>query len=145
MSQNVKKARPTGGAAGRAAGLCDRAGQQSQTEYITRVSKNTMIFDLLPIGAENAIPRRELMQRTGLTDRQLRKLIEQERIDGALILSTTESGGGYFRHTPGDAEELRRYITSMESRAKATFYVLKAARSALAEIERTETQSEDDK
>ena len=37
------------------------------------------IADLLHPGAENAIPRRDLMVMTGLSDRELRLMIETER------------------------------------------------------------------
>lgn len=78
--RNVKKARPAVGAAGQAAGLCDRAGQQSHEQYSTeRTGKASCIYDLLPVGSENAISRRQLMQMTGLADRQLRRRIEKER------------------------------------------------------------------
>lgn len=94
------------------------------------------IYELLPEGQENAISRRELIALTGLTDRALRRKIADERRAGALILSSVESGSnGYFRPSPGNAGELRRYIASMTSRGRETFAVLKAARAALAEIE----------
>lgn len=54
---NSKKARPDGGASGRAVGS-DRAGQQSRKQYNTGQGKKTSIYDLLPVGAENAVSRR---------------------------------------------------------------------------------------
>ena len=100
---------------------------------------NISIFDMLPVGERNALPRRELMQRTGLSDRQLRKQIEAERREGALILSSVDGvHGGYFRPEEGNAAELRRFIALMDKHARSTFYVLKSARAALAELERAE-------
>lgn len=92
------------------------------------------IYDILPEGQENAVSRRQLMAMTGLSDRRLRRHIAAERRAGLLILSSTEKGGGYFRHTPGNAEELRRFIISMVNRGAETFAALRAAREALAEI-----------
>lgn len=75
---NSKKARPDGGASGRVPG-CDTAGQQSHEKYNTRQKQKTSIFDMLPVGAECAISRRALAALTGLSDRQLRYKISQER------------------------------------------------------------------
>lgn len=95
------------------------------------------IYDLLPEGHKNAISRRELIALTGMSDRVLRSKIAAERRASALILSSVEYGrSGYFRPSPGNAGELRRYIASMTSRERETFAVLKAAKAALAEIER---------
>ena len=97
------------------------------------------IFDILPIGEQHAISRRELINITGYTDRQLRRQIAEERRAGALILSSTDSvKGGYFRPEADNAAELRRFINSISRRAKATFLVLHAARKALADLEREE-------
>lgn len=93
------------------------------------------IYDILPEGEKNAISRRELIGITGYTDRQLRRKIAAERRAGALILSCTDNGGGYFRAEPGNAEELRRYIRSMTRRGCETFAVLSAAKAALEEME----------
>lgn len=131
MTQS-KKARPAVGAAGQAAGLCDRAGQQSHEQYSTeRTGKASCIYDLLPVGSENAISRRQLMQMTGLEDRKLRRRIEKERRMGALILSSSaDMGGGYFR--PANAEELRRWVAMMEAHANSISAVLHAAKVAIA-------------
>lgn len=74
---NSKKARSAGGAAEQAAG-CDRGGQQSRKQYNTGRGKKTSIYDLLPVGAEYAISRRQLSQITGLPDRRLRRQIAEE-------------------------------------------------------------------
>lgn len=127
---NNKKARPDGGASGQAAG-CDRAGQQSRNEYITGQAQKTSIYDLLPVGAEYAISRRQLSAITGIPDRQLRRKIAEERRSGALILSSTaEVGGGYFR--PADMQELRRWVAMMQSHIAAILAVIRAAQEAIA-------------
>ena len=90
------------------------------------------VFDLLPVGAEHAISRRELAALTSLSDRQLRCRIAQERKAGALILSTTEGGGGYYR--AASADELRRYVRSMRSRSTETLAVIRAAEQAVQQI-----------
>ena len=124
-----KKARPDGGASGRAAGY-DRAGQQSRNkQYNTGQDTKTSIYDLLPVGAENAVSRRELSALTGIEDRQLRRQIAKERRAGALILSSSEINGGYYK--AASREELRRYVRSMQSRCKEILAVIHAAEEAL--------------
>ena len=125
----AKKARSAGGAAKQAAG-CDRAGQQSRTQYNTEQKQKTSIFDLLPVGAEYAISRRQLIQITGLADRKLRRKIAEERKAGLLILSSaSEVGGGYYR--PSNTQELRRWVAMMTAHVNATLAVIRAAQEAI--------------
>lgn len=126
-----KKARPDSGASGQATGSCERAAQQSRKKYNTGKDEKS-IYDLLPVGAENAVGRRQLSAMTGLPDRQLRYKISQERKAGALILSTTEGGGGYFR--PADTQELRRWVAMMTAHTNATLAVIRAAQEAIATL-----------
>lgn len=123
-----KKARPDGGASGRAAGY-DLAGQQSRKQYNTGHEKKTSIYDLLPVGAENAVSRRELSTLTGIENRQLRRQIAKERRAGALILSSSEINGGYYR--AASREELQRYVRSMQSRCREILAAIRAAQEAL--------------
>ena len=92
------------------------------------------IFEMLPEGCENAISRRNLMTVLGMSDRALRLAIAAERRAGALILSSTSvDGSGYYR--PANAEEIARFVASMERRAKSTFAAVTEARKALRELE----------
>lgn len=126
-----KKARSAGDAAKQAAG-CDRGGQQSHKQYSTGQDTKTSIYDLLPVGAENAVSRRELSALTGIEDRQLRRKIAAERMEGLLILSSTaEVGGGYFR--AANVAELRRWVAMMQSHISAVLAVIRAAQEAIAE------------
>lgn len=133
-TREQKKARSAGGATKQAAG-CDATGQQSRTQYNTgQGGKARRIYDLLPVGAEYAISRRQLIQITGLPDRRLRRQIAKERRAGLLILSSTaEVGGGYFR--PADTQELRRWVAMMTAHTNATLAVIRAAQEALAAAE----------
>ena len=127
MSSRTKKARSAGDAAQQAE-RSDRAGQLSHSDYNTTQAKKTRtIYDLLPVGAEYAISRRQLSQITGLPDRRLRRKIAEERKAGLLILSSTaEVGGGYFR--PADIYELRRWVAMMTAHTNATLAVQKLYR-----------------
>ena len=129
-----EKAHSAGGAAKQATG-CDTAGQQSHKQkYSTARQRKTSIYDLLPVGAENAVSRRQLSAITGIPDRQLRRRIAEDRKAGLLILSSTaEVGGGYFR--PADTQELRRWVAMMTAHTNATLAVIRAAQEALAAAE----------
>ena len=133
MSDRAKKARSAGDAAKQAAGS-DRAGQQSHKQYSTAKAEKTSIFDLLPVGAEYAISRRQLSAITGIPDRRLRRKIAEERKAGLLILSSTaEVGGGYFR--AADTHELRRWVAMMTAHINATLAAIRAAQEAIAASE----------
>lgn len=72
------------------------------------------VADLLLHGAESAISRRDLMALTGLSDRELRRMIETERRQGIPILSNCLHG--YF--LPGNPSERDRCVKSLRRRAK---------------------------
>lgn len=88
------------------------------------------IMKRLGRGAENAIPRRDLITITNLKDRELRKSVETMRRAGLPIVSCNR---GYF--IPDNMEELRQFVRREEKRARSTFFTLKAARKALKELE----------
>lgn len=71
------------------------------------------IADFLSRGQETAVPLRDLAAVTGERPRAVRRMIERERRRGTPILSDNEHG--YF--LPADAEELKRFVRSMRSRA----------------------------
>lgn len=130
MTREQKKARSAGGTAKQAAAGCDRGGQQShKQQYSTAKTEKASIYDLLPVGAENAVSRRELSSLTGIEDRQLRRQIAKERRAGALILSSSEINGGYYR--AASREELQRYVRSMQSRCREILAVIRAAQEAI--------------
>ena len=77
--------------------------------------RQIQIKDFLLTGAENAVPRRHLRQLTGLSDRDLRRQIQEERLGGSPILSSTTTGGYYL---PADNAELEHFVQSMKSRSR---------------------------
>lgn len=118
MRKKAKDARPTVGAAGRAV----ENGPVYQTAHVSTHDSTTdgterqppRVSALLHPGAENAVPRRDLMALTGLSDRELRRQIEAERRWGIPILS--DCVGGYF--LPGSQPEKDRCVRSLRRRAK---------------------------
>lgn len=89
------------------------------------------IYDLLPEGKENAISTAGLCSLVGVTPRELQKMIERERRQGALILSST--AGGYF--TSDDREEILGFVRTLRNRARNTFASLQSAQDALNRID----------
>ena len=89
--------------------------QSPTSEHTTSPAENQpfRIADLLHPGAGNAIPRRDLMALTGLSDRELRLMIESERRKGIPILS--DNAHGYF--LPGNSAERDRCVRSLRRRA----------------------------
>ena len=83
---------------------------------------------LIPFGRENAIPRRELAERLGTSDREMRKMIEQVRGEGMFILNA-QDGAGYYRTT--DLAELKRQYDQDTARALSILARRKPIRDAL--------------
>ena len=95
---------------------------------------NLNILDFLPTGEENAIPAKQLAAHCGFRSvRDLQKAIEALRLNGEIIASTCQNGGGYF--IPKDERELRAYVHTVERRATNSFRSLQGAKQALQEME----------
>lgn len=112
-----EKASPSVAALGLAeeTGAASRHTTNSKNHNTTNTAQRQIgeISQLLLCGAENAIPRRELMSLTGYSDRGLRLQIEAERRQGIPILSDNQHG--YFM--PGSEEERLHCVRSLRSRA----------------------------
>lgn len=91
-----------------------------------------MVYELLKSGKENASTTKELITMLALeSSRELQQLIQSERNNGKVILSTTGDGGGYY--LPGNEMELREFIQSMENRSQE---IEKSTKSARQELQR---------
>lgn len=82
----------------------------------------------IPEGKENAISREVLARRLGLTDRQTRKLIEEARDRGVLIVNEGD-GEGYF--IACDIGQIERQYRKDRSRALSVLKRLKTMRRML--------------
>jgi len=91
------------------------------------------IADFLPRVVENAIPARYLRQLTGLSDRDLRRQIQRERLAGAPILSDNISG--YF--LPANDLERQQFVQSMRCRAKEIQAVAAAVEAGTSDLSLT--------
>lgn len=92
------------------------------------MSDKKCVVDYLRRGKENAIPAQQLADAMGIRDtRYLRVLVERERRNGAVILSSTDDlHNGYF--LPGSMDEVDRYIAQQSHRVKTTLDSLASAK-----------------
>lgn len=92
-----------------------------------------MVREVLKCGRNNAIPAKKLAVLLGFrTVRDLQKQVEIERRDGAVILCDAH-GGGYF--VSDDPVELRRFVNTLNARARHTLRAAQSAQKALDEAE----------
>lgn len=93
-----------------------------------------LIVEALRSGKENAISAQELCTYLKFDNvRELQREIARERKAGAVILSTCQEGGGYF--LPGNNQEVKQFISTLENRAKNTFAALHSAKGLLRQQE----------
>jgi len=78
--------------------------------------QTTTILNHIPRGRENAVTRAQLVTATGLPDREVRRLIQSARDEGALIIND-QSGAGYYIAGEGDLQAL--YNQYMQDTARA--------------------------
>lgn len=96
-----------------------------------------MVLDYIKVGKENAITRAELIDITGLNDREVREDIAVARRNTPII--NLQDGSGYFipdMSKPAEIEYLKQYVKQEENRLKSIGWSLKAARKMLREVER---------
>ena len=93
------------------------------------------IINYIPQGSANAISRKDLVEKTGFTDRKIRDLIEEARRETIIISNNDGSGYWLYPDNPTEREEelLARYVKQQESRAKSIFYALRPARQKMKE------------
>lgn len=102
----------------------------SAFDSITGGGKTLQIFELLHVGAENALTLRELVQLAGEDERSIRRRIQAERKAGKLILSDNQNG--YF--LPENPADVQRFARSMSRRAAEIAGIARAAEAALADM-----------
>lgn len=95
------------------------------------------IFDILPIGEENAISAKDLAARLGLSEREVRARVSKELQEGAFCLSSMHRSGGYFRPSEGEKgrKELTRFYCRELARSRSSVRKLAAIRNALSQLD----------
>ena len=129
MQIEVEKA-PAGAGTPTRARNEDFAVNHSVSHFITDDGKTLQIFELLHVGAENALTLRELVQLTGEDERSIRRRIQAERKAGKLILS--DCLHGYF--LPENPSDVQRFARSMSRRAAEIASIARAAEATLADM-----------
>ncbi len=98
-------------------------------------SSQGQVESLLLHGSVNAISTADLVKLSEFNNvRSLQQEIELERSQGALILSKSGTGGGYYLPSDDPEEarrELERFVRTLHARAINTLRTLKAAKAAL--------------
>ena len=84
------------------------------------------VADLLLVGEENALPMKHLRSVTGRSSRELRAMIQQERLEGAAICSNNQTG--YY--IAADDQERERFVKSMRHRSAVIARVADAVEQA---------------
>ena len=118
------------------AGTPEQANERASTDttFINQSNiKRRGVQAFLLEGEANALPMRELARLVGVSERQARKIIERERRNGSMILS---SDNGYFLPSP-DCEryEIRRYIHRADARMVTNRNTIRAMKDRLKELE----------
>ncbi|MFQ9515367.1 MAG: hypothetical protein ACLRZ9_06025 [Eubacterium sp.] len=89
-----------------------------------RIEKEINIVNFIPVGHENAISRKELCSKTGLTDRKLREEISKAR--ETTCICNMSDGAGYY--IPREVQEIDHFIRQESARARSIFKALRGAR-----------------
>ncbi len=94
--------------------VCETA-QPSTQDFTTAVGGRQpfRVSDLLLRGEENALPMKHLKAVTDLSSREIRAMIQHERLMGTPICANNQTG--YY--LPGDSAERDRCVKSMRHRA----------------------------
>jgi len=125
------------------AGTPEQANERASTDatFINQSNiKRRGVQAFLLEGEANAMPMCELARLVGVSERQVRKIIERERRNGSMILS---SDNGYFLPSP-DCEryEICRYIHRADARMVTNRKTLRAMKDRLKELEAQENGQE---
>lgn len=89
-----------------------------------------MIENYIPEGKEHAIKREALVEHTGMTDRQVRREIEEARRSGIVILNDCDGGGYYITD---DIKAIKKAYDRETARALSIFKTRRTLRNKLKE------------
>lgn len=95
---------------------------ETNTEYL-----KALIIQYMPITQDKAIKVRELADRIGINPRVVRQLVQELRLEGHPICSTT-SDGYWVTNNPDDIDKTLRQLEAQESTIRATINSLTQAK-----------------
>ena len=88
----------------------------------------TLSRDMIPIGRENAVTRRQLCAITGLSDREVRRQISTLRAgddDANYVIVSASCGRGYYR--TDDLDRIEHFIREMRHRISSIVKAIEVA------------------
>ena len=91
------------------------------------------ILEYIPKGRKNAISRRQLAIRTGITDRKLRRYIQEAKLTN--VIASTDDGSGYFIPEENDYNEVLAYRRREKAKALSIIQTLKMVDAWLDDVE----------
>ena len=97
------------------------------------MTQTEILMATIPYGHDRAISRRTLALAMGVSDRMTRRLIQQARADGALILND-QDGKGYYQVDESDKDALLRQYRQDTARAISILRRRKREREILKEM-----------
>lgn len=134
MSEHNKRPCPGAGTPGqdqeKAANLCGSSNPVSDST-LNRENRQGRVSSVLGVGREAATSMKALIDIFGVDERAVRRLISAERqVDcDASDLILSDARGGYYR--PGNLDEVRRFVRSMQHRAAEVMRATRTAERAL--------------
>lgn len=84
------------------------------------------ILDYIPFGHNNAITGSRLSELTGISKREIRRMVSQARRETPIL--NLQDGKGYFKPTEEEKYLVERYVKQETARLKSVGWSLKAAR-----------------
>lgn len=92
-----------------------------------------IVFNAIGVGKKNATSRRILVEKTGYSDRLIRKAIEALRHDHVIL--NMDNGSGYY--IPADTQQGQREAAAWVSRQNRRIRSIKAATKAAVDFSKT--------
>ena len=95
------------------------------TQQKIRKLVRKIIYELLDIGKENALSTEYLKQALGFRNvRSLRKQVERERLNGKIIISSSDVG--YYK--PSNSLEVKEFVRNLENTANSMIKIAELAK-----------------
>jgi hypothetical protein len=77
----------------------------AQVNYLIDNIDASQVWAAIPAGIENAVTRAELVKMTGVSDREVRRIIAELNENGFPVCSIEGKPGGYYVGTPDDVRD----------------------------------------
>ena len=132
MSEHNKRPCPGAGTPGQDQEKTVNCGSSNPVSDFTLSSENRQgrVSSVIGVGREAATSMKVLMDIFGVDERAVRRLSAERQVDcDASDLILSDARGGYYR--PGNLDEVRRFVRSMQHRAAEVMRATRTAEQAL--------------